>query len=333
MPEGTTTYAGMSEFGIGKLSKQMLKIGLPKLLLEQAITITDDLPSNETMKIRWSRYKALPVSTVTTVEGITPAAVIMEREEVSATMDQYMGLIKTTDVLMYFHPDFRTNIATQRCGEQAATTMEMLRWNTFKASSNKFWANGTARSAVNTSLTEGLLRKAERSLTRQLADEFSEMVEATTKFNTESILPAYFAYCHSDLRYAISAIAGFVSVKDYGSSFKKLPGEWGSIGSVRFMLSTVFAPYADAGGAKGTMISTSGTSADVYPILVVGRGAYGGVSFKGSKAITPFVIAPSHSVADPGAQRGFVGWKTFTKNVILNDPWAVVLEVACPELA
>jgi hypothetical protein len=32
----------------------------------------------------------------------------------------------------------------------------------------------------------------------------------------------------------------------------------------------VFAPFADAGGAKGAMRSTSGTSADVYPILYFG---------------------------------------------------------------
>jgi len=310
----------------------MLEIAQPRLLLEQAITITEDQPANQTMIVRWARYKALPISTVAATEGVTPPAVQMEREEVNATMQQYIGLIKTTDILQYFHPDFKVSVATRRSGEQAAVTMETLRWNTFKATTNKYWANGSARTDVNTAITIGLLHKAERSLTRQLADTFTEMVNSTPNFNSESILPAYFGFGHTDLEYTIRALSGFIDVKDYGHNIKALPGEIGSVGKTRFMLSTVYTAYPDAGGAKGAMISTSGVLADVYPILIVGRGAYGSVSFKGKKAITPFVIAPSHTVADPAAQKGYVGWKTFTKNVILNDPWAVLLEVACTEL-
>ena len=330
--EGTTTYGSLPAENAGRLSKQMLTIAQPMLLLEQAITITEDQPANQTMKVRWARYKALPVSTVAATEGVTPPAVQMEREEVNATLEQYIGLIKTTDILAYFHPDFKVSIATTRSGEQAATTMEMLRWNTFKATTNKFYANGTARTDVTTSISQGLLRKAERSLTRQLARTFTQMVKSTPDFNTESILPSFFGFGHTDLEYDIRACTGFTDVKDYGHNVKALPGEIGSVGRVRFMLSTIYTAYASAGGAAGAKITTNGTSADVYPVLIVGRDAYGSVSFKGANAITPFVIAPSHTVADPAAQRGYVGWKTFTKNVILNDPWAVLLEVACTEL-
>ena len=331
--EGTTSYGSLPAENAGRLSKQMLEIAQPKLLLEQAITITEDQPANQTMKVRWSRYKALPISTVAATEGVTPPATQMEREEVDATLEQFIGLIKTTDVLTYFHPDFKVSIATRRSGEQAGTTMETLRWNTFKASTNKYYTNGAARTAVNTALTQAALRKAERSLTRQLAEFFTEMVKSSPDFNTESILPAYLAYGHTDLEYDIRAVTGFTDVKDYGHNVKSMPGEIGSIGKIRFLLSTVYTAYANGGGAKGTMISTSGVSADVYPILIVGRGAYGSVSFKGASAITPFVIQPSHTVADPAAQRGYVGWKTFTKNIILNDPWAVIIECACTELS
>lgn len=316
----------------GRLAKQMLTVGAPDLSLEKAIDITEDQPEKSTRVVRWARYKALPISTVTVAEGITPAAVQMEREEISASLDQYIGLVQTTDVLHYFHPDFTVNVATQRLGEQAAQTIETVRYNTFKAGTQKRYANGTARTAVNTAVALDDLRWAERALSRQLAKTFTLMVESMPDFNTESILPAYWAYMHPDLSYDIQAINGFTSVKDYGHNIKAEPNEVGSIGKVRFLTSTIYAPYADGGGLKGTMISTGGTSADVYPILIVGRQAWGGVSFKGKNAIQPFVVAPSHSVADPAAQRGFIGWEAWTKAVILNDNWSVILEVACTEL-
>ena len=329
--EGTTTYGSLPAENAGRLSAQMLIVAQPKLLLEQAITLNEDQPANTTQITRWPRYKALPVSTVAAVEGVTPIAVQLEREEVEARTEQYIGLIKTTDVLMYFHPDFKVNIATTRAGEQAGQTIEAVRWNILKAGTNKYYANGTARTDVTASMSQTLLRKAERSLTRQMGEPFTERVNSTPDFNTESILPAFFAYGHTDLEYDIRAVTGFVDVKDY-HTMKPLPSEVGSIGKFRFMLSQNFTPYKNAGGAAGTKITTGGVSADVYPLVVLGRGAFGSVSFKGSKAIKPFVIEPSHNSADPAAQRGYVGWKAFTKAIILNDNWCVVLEVACSEL-
>lgn len=333
MANGITSYGQLSAEHSGRWAKQMLRVGQNKLLLETSITVTEDQPEQETKIVDWVRYKALPeATTVAVTEGITPNAVKLESEIISATLDQYIGLIQTTDVLHYFHPHFKTSIATKRLGEQAAKLLERLRFNTFKAATTVYYANGNVRSAVNTVLTQALLRKGERLLVRNLAEEFTDMVNSTPDYKSESILPAYWAYCHPDLRYDIMAIAGFIDVKDYGHTINKMDGELGSIGNIRFLLSTMFSPYADGGGAKGSMITTTGTSADVYPILIAGRDAWGGVSFKGKNAIHPFLVTPSNTAADPAAQRGFVGYKFFTKNKILNDDWCVVLEVACTEL-
>lgn len=334
MAEGVTTYSSTnSAFQVGRLSKQMLRVAVPKVNLEDAVTVNEQQPEGETNIVRWSRWKSLPISTSTVVEGVTPPATQFEREEVVATLDQYMGLAKTTDVLLYFHPDFKINTGTKRLAEQAGTTVETLRFNTFKAATNKYYANGSARTDVNTAVSLGLLRKAENALDNQIAETFTEMVGSTPDFNTESILPAYWGFIHPNMKYDIEAVPGFKSVVDYGHNIKLAPNEWGSIGNIRFRLSTVYAAYPDAGGAYGgTKLSTSGTSADVYPIMIVGRDAFGSVSFRGEKAIQPFVVAPTHNAADPGAQRGYIGWKTFRKDVILNDAWVVILEVAVNSL-
>jgi N4-gp56 family major capsid protein len=97
---------------------------------------------------------------------------------------------------------------------------------------------------------------------------------------------------------------------------------------VRYLASTVIAPFADAGGAKGAMRSTSGTSADVYPILYFGRDAFGIVPLKGKSSMTPMVVNPKPAPGDPLAQRGTVGWKLWTTTIILQDAFMARLEVA-----
>jgi len=102
--------------------------------------------------------------------------------------------------------------------------------------------------------------------------------------------------------------------------------EIGKVEDVRYLTSTVFTPWEDAGGAKGTMISTTGTSADVYPVLFLARDAYGLIPLKGRSSITPSVVNPSPSESDPLGQRGHIGWKSYSATVILNDAYMVRLE-------
>jgi len=334
MAEGITLDSALTPGAKeGRLAKQMLKVGVPKNNLEKAITLNEDQPANNTRVVRWGRYSSLPISTVVVDEGITPIAVQLEREEGNASLDQHIGLIQTTDVLHYFHPDFKVNIATQRLGEQAATTIETKRYNVYKAGTILRRANGTARTDINTVLDITDLRWAERAMARALAEYFTDLGQSTQDFNTESILPAYWGFIHPDARYVIEAISGFTGVKDYGHGIKIEPNELGAIGNIRFLMSTVYAPFASGGGAAGAMISTDTVSADVYTCLIVGREAWGSVSFRGRKSISPFVVMPSHTAADPAAQRGYIGWVAWTQAKILNDNWMCRIEFAVTELS
>ena len=85
---------------------------------------------------------------------------------------------------------------------------------------------------------------------------------------------------------------------------------------MRYILSPDLSAIADAGGTKAgsgtTMVSTSGTSADVYPMLIFGKEAYGTVPLRGMGAVSPSIIRPGTiSKSDPLGQRGYIGWKTW----------------------
>jgi N4-gp56 family major capsid protein len=138
---------------------------------------------------------------------------------------------------------------------------------------------------------------------------------------------AFIALCHPDLETDIRGMAGYINPKQYGTT-TPYENEIGSVERVRYLTSTILSPWADVGGAKGLMRSTTGTLADVYPIIYLARDAYGIVPLKGKDALTPMVVNPKPAPGDPLAQRGTVGWKAWQSAVILQDCFMVRAEVA-----
>jgi len=202
-----------------------------------------------------------------------------------------------------------------------------------KAGTNKFYANGAARTSVNTAISASLQKKVVRALKRQNASKITSIIKSSPDFNTEAVLPSYVALGHTDLENDIRSMTGFIDAKDYGHGATPFEGEVGAVGDVRYILSNIFTAYADGGGAAGSMVSTSGTSADVYPVVYMGRDAWAGVALKGKFAVTPMVMNPNKpSKSDPLGQRGSVSWKTMQGAVILNDAFMAVVECAATDL-
>jgi N4-gp56 family major capsid protein len=322
---------------------RMLKRAMPYLQLEK-FGQTYPLPTNSTQTAKFRRYFLTgatgtagsgsgsyyyPVATSPLIEGVTPSGNTIANQDYTATLAQYGDFVTITDVIMDTHTDSVLQATTDILGEQAALTVETLRFNVLKAGTNVFYANSVAnRAAVVATIAKADQRRVTTALNRQNAKKISQVVASTADFNTKSVEAAYMAVCHPDLESDIRNIDGFKPVADYGPHTTPFEGEIGSIEQVRYLCSTVIAPWADAGGAKGAMRSTSGTNADVYPILYFARDAFGIVPLKGKSSMTPMVVNPKPAPGDPLAQRGTVGWKLWTTTVILQEAFMARLECA-----
>lgn len=86
---------------------------------------------------------------------------------------------------------------------------------------------------------------------------------------TKPVEAVFVVVAHTDCDSDIRGLAGFKSVAEYGTRQPLCPEEIGSVEEFRFVLSPVLTSLPDAGGAKGSMVSTGGTSADVYPMVVL----------------------------------------------------------------
>ena len=213
----------------------------------------------------------------------------------------------------------------------------MVTYGIIKAGTSVSYTNGAARSSVNTPISLSKQRGVTRTLKAQKARKISTILSSSANYATQAIEASYIALCHTDMESDIRGLPGFIPTAQYGSRSVVSPEEIGAVEDVRYVLSPELEPWDDGGGAEAgsgtSMVSTSGTSADVYPILYVGREAYGLIPLKGKRAITPMVLNPgTPSKSDPLAQRGYVSWKTYYTCVILNENWMSRLESAATAL-
>lgn len=324
---------------------RMLKRAMPFLQLEK-FGQTYPLPTNSTQTAKFRRYFLAgatgaagagnpaqnyfyPVATTPLIEGVTPAGNAIANQDYTANLSQYGDYVTITDVIEDTHTDDVLGAMTDILGEQAAITVETLRFNVLKAGVNVFYAAGVAsRNLVVAPFGLNDQRKVTTALNRQNAKKITQVVASTADFGTKSVEASYMACVHPDLESDIRNMVGFKPVSDYGPHTSPMESEIGSVEQVRYLGSTIIAPFADAGGAKGLMRSTTGTLADVYPVLYFGRDAFGIVPLKGKSSMTPMVVNPKPAPGDPLGQRGTVGWKLWTTTVILQEAFMARLEVA-----
>lgn len=327
MPQ--TSYGDISPRTAAAVAAGFLDRAEPVLVIEH-FGQSKPLPGRKTQTMVFRRYNALDPTPKVLTEGVTPSSNSLTSTDVTLTLQQMGDGLQTSDIVIDTHEDPVLQQMQDVLGEQSGQMVELMRFGKLKAGTNVFYANGSARSNVNTTLTLALQRQITRSLKRQNAKKITRVVRSTPDYGTKPIAPSFIAFCHVDLENVIRGLAGFVPPEEYGQ-LTPYPSEIGKVEDVRYISSTIFEPWDDAGGAHGTMISTTGTSADVYPILYISRDAYAISALKGEYAITPMVTNPKASDSDPWAQRGWVTWKTMQGAVILNDAWMVRAEIAIPE--
>ena len=339
MPPMTTT-GNISYRTAGYISKQLLERAQPLLLLDK-FGQSKPLPKNVGRTIKFRGYEHLPNQPKALTEGVTPQASRPTFRDVEAPVNQFGDWIELTDVLTDTHEDPLIPEFSDILGEQAGIMRERITAGVLLGGTNVHFSGATggtpatSRNGVNQPITLGLQRRVLRDLKRQLAMPITGYVSASPNFGTSPIAPSFIAICHTDCEADIREMKGFVPAEKYGS-YQPLSGEIGSVEGVRYLGTTILEPWPDA-GAAGTGVLSSGRCADVYPVLYLGKNAYGIIPFARSKGgaspIMPTVLNPNvPRGGDPLGQRGSIGWKMYHSAVILYDFHMARAEVAVTAL-
>lgn len=307
----------------------------PSLELER-VALTQAMPKNTGQVLKWRRAIPFAASMEALTEGITPAPMGIEYEDVSSVIAQYGSWIPFTDVVADTHEDDNLKQMTMLAGEQAALTKERILWNTIVAGTNVIYSGtATARNQVVAVIDLGDIRLAERTLKVAMAKPITRIIDASERIATQPVAGGYVAYGHTNMEQDLRNITGFVPRENYASTSKLISqNEIGKIEDVRFVLAPHFTYFPGAGGAIGSGVLTTGGNADVYPLVILGQDAFAATPLKGMDTARVAVKNPKmgESEGDPLGQRGFVAWKMWYSAVRLNEAWMVRIEAAVSAL-
>lgn len=280
---------------------------------------------------RWSVTAAAHI----TSEGVTPTAETITPQDVSATLQQYAAVYAWTDKTAELYEDDIPGEAKKQLGERMALVREMIRYGAARGCTNAYYSGGTTRATVDEKLTINLVRKIAQNLMANHADMKTSVLKASADFDTSAVEAGFLVFGHTDLEPDIRDIPGFVPTAKYGQRKTISPHELGSVERFRFITSPELAAYADAGAAIAgtTNYSTTGTSADVYPVLVFAEDAAFDIALRGAKGFNLSVIPHTQKdKSDILGQRGYAGASFWSAALVVNNGWMAVAEVARTDL-
>lgn len=265
-----------------------------------------DIPKNGGKTIQFRKYTQLPKALTPLTEGVTPDGQPLDVTILEATVSQYGGYIKITDMLDLTAVDNNLVEATKLLGSQAGRTLDTITREVLNGGTNVIYAgSATTRAGVaaGNKLTVELVKKAARALKAQ---------------NAPKIDGYYVGIIHPDTEFDLTEDSRWIDMNKYTDADHAWVNEIGKIGNVRFVESTEAKIFAKAGAS----------SIDVYSTIILGANAYGVTKITGGGLETIVKQLGSAGTADPLNQRASVGWKATKTAEILVQQNMVRIESA-----
>ena len=319
MADNVTSVAVITPAVNAYFNKLLLVRNKPKLIHALFADKPTNLPSGAGKTVVWRRWAQLATKTAEVLEGVTPPADLLSKQDIRGTVAQYMGWVLITDVLEFTCENKVLNIAGSELNDQMYRTEDELIRNVIVSTASVTTAsNGTP--AV-TDLNSDDIEIIANSLQNSDAHTVAPQIKASVGQGTSPISAAYWALMHTALNRDLRRCSGFIKTIEYAQQTGVLEAERGIVEEVRFLASSI---AHKEGSSTEAFPSSAGT---YYYIPIIARHAYGVVNL--SKATARMIIHPKGSAgsSDPGDQRQTMAWKFMNVCRILNDNNIHVLRV------
>ncbi len=264
-------------------------------------------------------------------EGVTPTPDSITPQDTTVVLSQYSCLYGFTDKTFYLYEDNIPDEMSRQVGERVTFVNEMIIYGALKACTNAFYGGtGTTVATVNGGLTLGLIQKVVMNLQANHAMMVTSVLKASGLFGSDPVAAGFLVYCHTDLEPDIRALPDFTPTEKYASG-TPMENEVGKCQRFRFITSPDLPSIQNGGAAVGAtnLYSTTGTSLDVYPLIVVAQDAWSQIAVRGLDGnVDPTYLKPGEkSKSDPHGQRGYCGTIWWKAVMIENNGWMAVVNV------
>ena len=244
------------------------------------------IPRGNGKTISFRKFSKLPKALTPLTEGVTPDGQALNVSEITATVSQYGGYVKITDVLQLAAFDPIITEATELIAQQAGRTLDTITREILNGGTNVQYADGSksARSALTASDT--LTVKAVQMAATALKAQDAPMLDGGY----------YAAIIHPNVAYDLMRDTEWADWQKHTAPEHMYKGEIGRIANVVFFESTEAKVFEGAGAS----------SADVYSTVIIGKNAYGVTSIQGGGLET--IIKSNEQAGGPLNQYSTVGY-------------------------
>jgi N4-gp56 family major capsid protein len=204
------------------------------------------------------------------------------------------------------------NECAARLGVSLRQTEDQLTRDMLASTASFINCTGGVNGDNPTEITRSDVDTIVRALLNNNAYTIMDNIEGEDKFGTAPVRDAYFALCSTQLTGNLDNVAGFIQKNQYPAPMNALRSEWGAIGNLRFLISSIGSVTPNA----------SSLGQNVYNIFCVGMEAYACIEQDGYSA--SFIYRPP--IYDgPLALNASVGYKFAEVPRITNDLWVLNL--------
>lgn len=291
--------------------------------------------------LRLPRWAVPAVNTTAVSEGINNAVRNLVPENVYVTLSEYQESFGWTSQAENMDPLDYAAGAAEVGHDLVKRDRTALKWSEMISGTQVIYNSSSisSRGTVNGVITAGRIDQAVSILQAAKAKAYANLALGSNKVGSSGLMAGFRAYGHTDLLPDLEALRNWVPVSNYPADVRGNPNEVGAAasGRCRFVLSSELTPVADIGAAvSGTNLrSTTGTLADVYPIVIVGQGAMScvplrkrGTSGKGNLTVHQ-INTPDRS--DPGNLTRIWSAVWTEGYLVTNELWVIRVEVACSD--
>lgn len=205
------------------------------------------------------------------------------------------------------------NQAAARLGQSMRETEDQLIRDMLEATASLINCVGGTNGDNPTEIVRSDVDGVVAALQNNDGEFISEMIGGEDKFGTGPVRDSYFAMANSNMIGQLENVQGFIAKAQYPNDKSTLPSEWGSIGNLRFFLSSRGSVTANA----------SLLGADIYNMFVTAQEAYCSIDLDGS--IAKFIYHPAGWGDDPCELRQTAGYRFGFASRITNDAWIINL--------
>lgn len=295
--------------------KRLIDGAEPNLVHDQ-FGDTYNIPKHGGKTIQFRKFADLAVPTAALTEGVTPDPQSLTVTEVKATVGQWGAYTTIADMLEMTAIDPILENATNVLGSQAGKKSDHITRDILAACTSVIFAPKSAGTAVTAAkdlddtclLTKDLIFKAVADLRTKNAQPFEDGM--------------YVGIIHPQVACDLMSVGesgGWIDINKYKNPENIYRGEVGSLGGVRFVMSSE---------AKCEGVPANGT-VSCFDTLILGQHAYAVTSVEGGGLEMIIKQLGSGGTSDPLNQRSTAGWKLTKTAEILDHTKMVVIKHAC----